>query len=69
MIKNYVVTGMTDEIGRAAVEEELNEIPGIQGVEVDPASGQVTVTGELISDQLVERAVENAGFSVQQDED
>ena len=46
MIKNYVVEGMTSEACRAAVEEEINEIPGTQGVEVDLETGRVAVTGE-----------------------
>jgi len=62
MIKNYVVKGMTGDACREAVEAEINEIPGTQGVEADPTTGRVAVTGEEISDTLVARAVENAGF-------
>lgn len=67
MIKNYVVEGMTSEACRAAVEEEINEIPGTQGVEVDLETGRVAVTGEEIYDALVARAVEAAGFTVQEE--
>ena len=41
MIKNYVVEGMTSDACRTSVEDEINEIPGTQGVEVDLKSGRV----------------------------
>ncbi|MDO5669785.1 MAG: heavy-metal-associated domain-containing protein [Corynebacterium sp.] len=66
MIKNYVVEGMTGEACRIAVEEEINEIPGTQGVDVDPATGHMAVTSEGISDHMVARAVENAGFRLRE---
>jgi len=66
MIKNYVVEGMTSDACRTSVEDEINEIPGAQGVEVDLKSGRVAVTGEEISDVLVARAVENAGFQLRE---
>lgn len=66
MIKNYVVEGMTSDACRSSVEYEINEIPGTQGVEVDLESGRVAVTGEEISDALVARAVENAGFQLRE---
>lgn len=69
MIKHYVVEGMTGENCRAAVEDEINELPGTQGVEVDVASGNVTVTGEVFTDADISRAVENAGFTVREDPD
>lgn len=66
MIKNYVVEGMTCDACRASVEEEINEIPGTQGVEVDLETGRVAVTGEEISDELVARAVEAAGYQLKE---
>ncbi|MDO5512197.1 heavy-metal-associated domain-containing protein [Corynebacterium sp.] len=68
MIKNYVVEGMTGDACRVAVEEEINEIPGTQGVDVDVESGVVAVTGEELSDALVARAVENAGYRLKENE-
>ncbi|MBL3960688.1 heavy-metal-associated domain-containing protein, partial [Bacteroides thetaiotaomicron] len=49
MTKNYYVEGMTCEHCVAAVTEELENVAGAQGVEVDLASGRVTVTGEDFS--------------------
>ena len=66
MLKNYVVEGMTSEACRARVEEEINEIPGTQGVDVDLGTGRVAVTGEEVYDVLVERAVEAAGFQLRE---
>ena len=69
MIKHYVVEGMTGENCRVSVEDEINELPGTQGVEVDLETGNVTVTGEVFTDADIIRAVENAGFTVQEDPD
>ncbi|AKK09944.1 heavy-metal-associated domain-containing protein [Corynebacterium testudinoris] len=68
MIKNYVVEGMTCEHCKAAVEEEINELPGTQGVEVDLETGRVSVTGFAFSDADIIRAVENAGYSVKEED-
>ncbi|RNE48066.1 heavy-metal-associated domain-containing protein [Corynebacterium alimapuense] len=69
MIKHYVVDGMTCAHCKASVEEEINEIPGAQGVDADFESGRVVVTGEMFSDSDVAFAVENAGFTLRQDEE
>lgn len=67
MIKHYVVEGITNENDKNAVESEINELPGTQGVEVDVESGEITVTGEVFSDPDIARAVENAGFTLRDD--
>lgn len=64
MIKNYVVEGMTSDQSRTSVEEEINEIPGTQGAEVDLSAGTVSVTGEGFTDADIAHAVENAGFEL-----
>lgn len=64
MTKNYQVSGMTCEHCAQSVTEEISQIPGAQGVEVDLASGRVTVTGEDFSDADITAAVEEAGYSV-----
>ncbi|GAB2516131.1 putative copper-importing P-type ATPase A [Corynebacterium atrinae] len=68
MIKNYVVEGMTCEHCKASVEEEIGDLPGTQGVEVDLATGRVSVTGVAFTDADIIRAVENAGYTVKQDD-
>ncbi len=65
--KNYSVEGMTCEHCVASVEEEITEVVGTQGVEVELETGRVTVTGEGFSDDAIAAAVERAGYKVKQD--
>ena len=61
----YTVTGMTCEHCVASVTEEVSEIDGVTGVEVDLASGGVTVTSDQpVSDTAVKDAVEEAGYQL-----
>ena len=66
MIKNYIVAGKPSDACRTSDEDEINEIPGTQGVEGELESGRGAVTGEEISDVLVARAVDNAGFQLRE---
>ena len=61
-VKTYTVVGMTCGHCVASVKEEVGEIPGVTGVEVDLAAGRLDVTGEGVSDEAVRRAVEEAGY-------
>ena len=61
--KNYTVEGMTCGHCKASVEEEVSEIAGVTGVEVDLATGNVAVTGEF-TDEQVTAAVGEAGYDV-----
>ena len=59
----YVVAGMTCEHCVASVTEEVEEIDGVTRVEVDLASGGVTVSSDRpVSDAEVRAAVEEAGY-------
>jgi copper chaperone CopZ len=60
----YVVRGMSCEHCRAAVREEVGAVPGVAAVDVDLASGAVTVEGEGVSPAAVAAAVEEAGYEV-----
>ena len=40
MTKNYIVEGMTCEHCTASVEEEISEVAGTQGVNVDLETGR-----------------------------
>lgn len=60
----YAVRGMTCEHCRAAVREEVGAIPGVTAVEVDLATGTVTVAGEDVAPAAVAAAVEEAGYEV-----
>ena len=61
----YTVTGMTCGHCVSSVTEELAKLDGVTSVEVDLASGQVTVesTAEL-DDTAVADAVDEAGYSL-----
>lgn len=61
----YIVNGMTCQHCVASVTEEISEVPGVVGVEVDLPSGQVTVTSdEPIDRSLVAAAVDEAGYTL-----
>jgi copper chaperone len=61
----YTVVGMTCGHCVNAVTEEVSQVPGVTGVDVDLASGGLTVTTEApVEETAVRAAVEEAGYSV-----
>ena len=61
----YTVTGMTCGHCVNSVTEEVSQIPGVTGVDVDLASGGLTVTSEQpVDEAAVRTAVEEAGYEV-----
>ncbi len=60
----YTVTGMTCSHCVASVREEVSAVPGVTAVDVDLASGRLTVAGDDISDDAVEAAVADAGYGI-----
>ena len=61
----YTVTGMTCGHCVASVTEEVQEIPGVENVEVDLPTGAVTITSaEALAEDAVRAAVEEAGYRV-----
>ncbi|CAN5488498.1 heavy-metal-associated domain-containing protein [soil metagenome] len=61
----YTVSGMTCEHCVRSVTEEVSQLDGVTGVEVDLASGQVTVESEgTLDDAAFAAAVDEAGFEV-----
>ncbi|GDY28377.1 heavy-metal-associated domain-containing protein [Gandjariella thermophila] len=61
----YTVTGMTCHHCVASVTEEISEISGVRQVDVDLASGLVTVTSdEALDPALVRAAVTEAGYEL-----
>ena len=63
--ETYVVNGMTCEHCAASVTEELSEVPGVDGVEVDVETGRVVVRSEAPLDrEAVRAAVDEAGYSL-----
>jgi copper chaperone CopZ len=62
--RTYTVNGMTCDHCVLSVSEEVEEIAGVERVEVDLASGRLTVAGERFTDADVEAAVSEAGYAV-----
>ena len=60
----YTVQGMTCSHCVSSVREEVSEIAGIHAVDVDLASGRLTVSGAGVSDEAVKAAVAEAGYEV-----
>ena len=62
---SYVVTGMTCDHCVHAVTEEVTGVPGVTGVDVDLASGRLTVTSDApVDDDAVRAAVDEAGYEL-----
>lgn len=63
--KTYTVTGMTCGHCVNSVSTEVGQIPGVTGVQVDLASGAVTVSSERpLDDDAVRAAVDEAGYEL-----
>jgi copper chaperone CopZ len=62
--RTYQVEGMTCDHCVLSVTEGVMEVPGVQDVEVELASGRLTVAGAGFTDDAVKGAVEAAGYEV-----
>ncbi len=61
----YTVVGMTCGHCVNSVTEEVGQVPGVTDVQVDLATGGLTVTSEAdVDDAAVRAAVEEAGYEV-----
>ena len=61
----YTVAGMTCGHCVTAVTAEVAQVPGVTGVEVDLASGRLTVTsGAPVDDDALRAAVDEAGYEL-----
>ena len=61
----YTVTGMTCGHCVSSVTEEVQEIPGVDTVDVVLATGALTITSaDPIDDAAVRAAVEEAGYQL-----
>ncbi|MFG1696828.1 heavy-metal-associated domain-containing protein [Nonomuraea sp. NPDC049309] len=64
-VATYQVKGMTCGHCASAVTEEVSAIAGVSAVEVDVASGAVTVTSQApVDDALIDAAVTEAGYEL-----
>ena len=62
---SYTVVGMTCGHCVNAVTEEVSQLPGVTAVDVDLASGGLTVTSDApVEEDAVRAAVEEAGYEV-----
>jgi copper chaperone CopZ len=62
--REYAVHGMTCAHCVMSVHEEVSEIPGVRAVDVDLASGRMTVSGQDVDEDAVRAAVADAGYEV-----
>jgi copper chaperone len=61
----YTVSGMTCGHCVSSVTEEVEQIAGVTGVNVDLPTGRVTVTSQApLDDVQVKDAVEEAGYQL-----
>lgn len=62
MTTTYEVTGMTCGHCERAVKEEVGGVAGVESVDVDLGTGQVTVHGD-VDDAAVRAAIAEAGYA------
>ena len=62
--RNYTVEGMTCGHCRKAVIEEVLQVEGVKGVDVDLETGRVTVAGESFADDAIAAAIEEAVYKL-----
>ena len=59
---SYTVAGMSCGHCKAAVTEEVEQVVGVDAVEVDLDSKRVVVRGKNVSDDDVRAAIREAGY-------
>jgi copper chaperone len=63
--QTYTVDGMTCDHCVKAVSEEIGKLEGVTGVDVELATGSVTVASDAgVADDDVRAAVDEAGYEV-----
>ena len=62
--RTFTVTGMTCSHCVASVTEEVQEVDGVETVDVVLQTGALTVTGAAIDDAQIRAAVHEAGYQV-----
>lgn len=62
MSTEFTVTGMTCGHCEMSVREEVEQISGVNAVEVSAATGRLVVSGDAIDEAAVLAAVEEAGY-------
>jgi copper chaperone len=62
--RSYRVAGMTCGHCVTSVREEVSAVAGVQSVDVELASGRLTLAGAGYEDDAVRAAVAEAGYEV-----
>jgi copper chaperone len=62
--KTYTVAGLTCSHCVLSVREEVGEVAGVESLDVDLATGRLTVRGDGIDDAAIADAVAEAGYEV-----
>jgi len=62
--REYAVKGMTCGHCVMSVTEEVEQVTGVTGVDVDLETGRVVVRGDGFSDEAIREAVHEAGYEV-----
>lgn len=63
--QTYTVDGMTCDHCVKAVSDEIGKLEGVTGVDVELATGSVTVASDAgVADDAVKAAVDEAGYEV-----
>ena len=60
--RHFAVRGMTCDHCVMSVREEVGEVTGVTSVDVDLASGRMTVVGAGADDAAIRAAVAEAGY-------
>ena len=64
--ETYTVTGMTCDHCSRSVSAEVSAVAGVTDVDVDLATGEVTVTSEQAgSTDKIREAIEEAGYTLE----
>ena len=58
----YTVPAMHCGSCRAAITEEIQEVPGVDEIDVDLDSKRVTVRGAGLDDTVIRAAIDEAGY-------
>ena len=62
--RTFTVSGMTCGHCVLSVREEVSGVAGVEAVDVDLATGRLSVSGAGFSDEAVRNAVAEAGYRV-----
>jgi copper chaperone len=65
MTTTYSISGMTCQHCVTSVREEVSEVAGIDGIDIDLASGRMTITGNGYDDAAIRAAVAEAGYAAE----